>query len=283
MQEFNLVQNNLAAEYGRTSGMVVNVVLKSGTNNLHGSVYGTNRNSVFSASNPFARRDAEGTPLLKPWSNWNNFGGTFGGPVYIPGVYDGRNRTFFFVSAEMSFLHAKQNKILTVPLPNEKRGDFRGDPRYTDTCDVVNNPGQCIYDPATTEGSAGSYTRQPFATPVIPENRIDPLAKISHLDSIPNPNFVDPLSTCGIYCNNYIGQGKQHDYPQFFGEGGPTISTIRTGFLSAGYSIQATTPTSIIHGTVQPPPPTRAFRAPTPMTPAISWPSLGGHPPCLRL
>jgi len=204
VQEFNLVQNSLAAEYGRTSGMVVNVVLKSGTNDLHGSVYGTNRNSVFSASNPFARRDADGTPLLKPWSNWNNFGGTFGGPVYIPGVYNGKNRTFFFVSEEVSFLHAKQNKILTVPLPNEKQGDFRGDPRFTDTCDVENNPGQCIYDPATTEGSAGSYTRQPFATPVIPQSRIDPLAKY-YLDSIPNPNFVDPLSTCGIYCNNYLG------------------------------------------------------------------------------
>ena len=204
VQEFNLVQNSLAAEYGRTSGMVVNVVLKSGTNDLHGSVYGTNRNSVFSATNPFARRDADGTPLLKPWSNWNNFGGTLGGPVYIPGVYNGRNRTFFFVSEEVSFLHAKQNKILTVPLPNEKQGDFRGDPRFTDTCDVENNPGQCIYDPATTVGSAGSYTRQPFATPVIPQSRIDPLAKY-YLDSIPNPNFVDPLSTCGIYCNNYIG------------------------------------------------------------------------------
>jgi hypothetical protein len=204
VQEFNLVQNNLAAEYGRTSGMVVNVVLKSGTNDLHGSVYGTNRNSVFSASNPFARRNADGEPLLNPWSNWNNTGGTLGGPVYIPGIYDGRNRTFFFVSEEVSFLHAKLNRILTVPLPNEKRGDFRGDPRFTDTCDVVNNPGQCIYDPTTTVGSAGSYTRQPFTTPVIPQSRIDPLAKY-YLDSIPDPNFVDPLSTCGIFCNNYIG------------------------------------------------------------------------------
>jgi hypothetical protein len=204
VQEFNLVQNSLAAEYGRTSGMVVNVVLKSGTNDLHGSVYGLNRNSVFSASNPFARRDANGTPILQPWSNWNNFGGTFGGPVYLPGIYNGKNRTFFFVSEEMSFLHAKQNKILTVPLPNEKKGNFIGDPRFTDTCDPVNNPGQCIYDPATTVGSAGNYTRTPFMTPVIPQNRIDSLAQY-YLDSIPDPNFVDPLSTCGIYCNNFIG------------------------------------------------------------------------------
>ncbi len=126
VQEFNLVQNNLAAEYGRTSGMVVNVVLKSGTNDLHGSVYGTNRNSVFSASNPFARRDADGKPLLSPWSNWNNFGGTFGGPVYIPGVYNGKNRTFFFVSDEVSFLHAKAEQGFDGSVAQREAGGLQG-------------------------------------------------------------------------------------------------------------------------------------------------------------
>ncbi len=206
VSEFNLVQNSLAAEYGRTSGMVVNVVLKSGTNDLHGSLHTLNRNSVFSATNPFARRDANGDPFLQPWVNWNNFGGTLGGPVYIPGAYDGRNRTFFFVSEVASFLHQRQNRILTVPLPNERNGDFRGDPRFADQCDPANGVTNCIYDPFSTiwNDAKGWFDRDPFVTPVIPADRIDPLAKF-YLDSIPDPNFVDPLSPCGIYCNNYLG------------------------------------------------------------------------------
>jgi hypothetical protein len=208
--EFNLVQNSLAAEYGRTSGMVVNVVLKSGTNELHGSGSVVNRNSVFSATNPFARRDTNGEPFLQPWVNWNNFSGTLGGPVYIPGVYNGKNRTFFFVSEEMSFLHQRQNKILTVPLPAARNGDFTDDPRFAG-CGVPGDPGElnCIYDPFTTrwDDATGWYIRDPFPTLNIALYRpIDPLAKY-YLDSIPNPNFNDPLSPCdpSLYCNNYLG------------------------------------------------------------------------------
>jgi hypothetical protein len=210
VSEFNIVQNGLAAEYGRTSGVIVNVVLKSGTNDLHGSLYGYNRNSKFSATNPYARRDEKGEPFLQPWVNWNNFGGTLGGPVYIPGVYNGKNRTFFFVSDEMSFLHQRQNQLLTVPLPNAKKGDFRGDPRYADVCDPANGVVNCIYDPLSYywDEERGYWNRVPFTTPVVPEDRIDPLAKF-YVDSIPDPNFLDPLQQgpggCGNVCNNYIG------------------------------------------------------------------------------
>jgi len=191
VQEFNLVQNSLAAEYGRTSGMVVNVVLKSGTNQLHGSGSVVNRNSYFSATNPFSRRAVAGEPDVQPWTNWNDFSGALGGPVVIPHVYNGKNRTFFFVSEDVSTLHERQNKILTVPLPAEKNGDFTGNPYYTPVCDTVNNPSACLYDPATTQydSSTGTFSRTPFATPVIPQNRIDPLSPCS-------PAY---------YCNNYLG------------------------------------------------------------------------------
>ena len=208
VQEFNLVQNSLAAEYGRTSGMVVNVVLKSGTNALHGSASALNRNSYFSATNPFSRRAMAGEPDVQPWTNWNDFSGTLGGPVYIPHIYNGKNRTFFFVSEDFSTLHERQNKILTVPLPAEKNGDFTGNPYYTPVCDTVNNPSACLYDPATTayDSATDTFSRTPFATPVIPGNRIDSLAKF-YLDSIPDPNYIDPLSPCSpaYYCNNYLG------------------------------------------------------------------------------
>ena len=208
--EFNLVSNGLAAEYGRTSGAVVNVVLKSGTNRAHGSLYDYNRNSFFSATNPFARRDATGNPLLQPRVNWNDFGGTFGGPVYIPKVYNGRNRTFFFVSEDASILHENVNRILTVPLPAEKHGDFRGDPRFAAVCDPATGANNCLYDPWTTTGpdANGYLHRNYFPTPVIPQGRINPEAQF-YLNTIPDPNYVDPLqqgpSGCGITCNNYIG------------------------------------------------------------------------------
>lgn len=207
--EFSVVNNGLGAEWGRTSGGVINIVLKSGTNAVHGDVYALNRNSHFNASNPFARRDASGQPFLQPRVNFNNPGGTLGGPVYFPRLYNGNNRTFFFLSYDVSFLHENKPTLLTVPLSNERLGDFRGDPRFATVCGA-NGATNCLYDPYSTTGpdANGQFHRTPFLTPVIPAGRIDPLSAF-YLASYPNPNFVDPLqqdpSGCGLYCNNYIG------------------------------------------------------------------------------
>jgi hypothetical protein len=73
-----MVDYGLAAEYGLSSGGVVNVVLKSGTNHFHGHVYELNRNSYFGATKQFARREAQGQPLLPPRVNFSDFGGTIG-------------------------------------------------------------------------------------------------------------------------------------------------------------------------------------------------------------
>ncbi len=209
VSEFNLVDNGLAAEWGRTSGAVVNVVLKSGTNQVHGDTYEFNRNSFFNATNPFSRRDANGRPFLEPQVNFNNFGGTLGGPVYLPHIYNGKNRTFFFVSWDVSMLHENKPTILTVPLPAEKTGNFTGDPRFAAVCGA-NGATNCLYDPYSTTGpdTNGQFHRTAFTNPVIPSNRIDPLAAF-YLSSYPNPNFLDPLqqgpSGCGDTCNNYLG------------------------------------------------------------------------------
>lgn len=209
--EFNFVDNGLAAEYGSTSGAVVNVVLKSGTNKLHGDMYEYNRNSYFSATNPFAQRDASGNPYLQPSVNYNDFGATLGGPVYLPGVYNGKNRTFFFASWDISLLHQRQNSVQTVPVAAERNGDYTADPRFAPNCGP-DYPGvtNCLYDPLTTTGPDvnGFYHRTPFSTPVIPPGRMDSLAKF-YVSSFPNPNYVDPLqqgpSGCGDLCNNYLG------------------------------------------------------------------------------
>ncbi|MGI9070473.1 MAG: carboxypeptidase regulatory-like domain-containing protein [Bryobacteraceae bacterium] len=191
--EFNVVDNGLAAEWGRTSGAVVNIALKSGTNVPHGDIYEFNQNSYFSATNPFARRDAEGRPFLQPRVNWNDFGGTFGGPVYLPHIYNGRNRTFFFISWDTAMLSENKPTILTVPLPQEKLGNFTGDPRFAAVCGA-NGATNCLYDAYSTTGpdANGQFHRTPFSTPVIPSSRIDPLAGF-YLSSYPSPNRLASL------------------------------------------------------------------------------------------
>lgn len=207
--EVHVIDNGLAAEYGRTSGAIVSMVLKSGTNNFHGDVYEFNRNSYFSATNPFTRKDAQGRPF-KPAVNFNNPGFTLGGPLIIPHIYNGRKKTFFFISEDAQLTHETVPKVLTVPFANERNGDFTGDPRFAAQCDPANGITNCLYDPFSTTGpdQNGLFHRTPFSTPVIPANRIDPLAKF-YLASYPNPNFLDPLQQgpggCKNLCNNFIG------------------------------------------------------------------------------
>ena len=96
VEEFAVVTNSLAAEYGRTGGGTVNFATRSGTNAVHGSAYDYFQNSALNA-NSWGNNRA-GAPK-NPYQN-NTFGFTFGGPVWIPRVYNGKNKTFFFFSEQ---------------------------------------------------------------------------------------------------------------------------------------------------------------------------------------
>jgi hypothetical protein len=96
LQEFRVESSTYSAEYGRSPGGQFSLVTRSGTNALHGTIYDYLRNNFFDANNWF--NDYYGTP--EPALRQNDFGGTVGGPVLIPRAYDGRDRTFFFVSYE---------------------------------------------------------------------------------------------------------------------------------------------------------------------------------------
>jgi hypothetical protein len=96
--EFQVITNAFSAEYGRTGGAVFNVVLKSGTNEFHGNGYEFLRNDATNARNPFTSIDSLGRLVKDRQLRFNNFGGTLGGPVRLPHIYDGRNKTFFFFS-----------------------------------------------------------------------------------------------------------------------------------------------------------------------------------------
>jgi hypothetical protein len=98
VQEFKVQTNFFSAEFGNTGGSIVNVVTKSGTNDLHGNAYEFHRNSALNANDWFANRTGRGIPDF----HRNVFGGTVGGPVRIPKLYDGKDRTFFFYDYEGS-------------------------------------------------------------------------------------------------------------------------------------------------------------------------------------
>jgi hypothetical protein len=170
VQEFKIQTSNYSAEFGNTAGAVINVATKSGTNELHGSVYEFLRNDVFDARN-FFNRTGKAEPLKR-----NQFGWSIGGPVYFPGLYSGRNRTFFFYNQE----HLKERKALVrvarVPAGDIVRGNFSG-------------AGYTIYDPLTTRAnpSGTGFIRDPFPGNMIPQNRISPVSQ-KVLGFYPAPN-----------------------------------------------------------------------------------------------
>src|SRR5713226_4322503 len=94
VEEFRLLENNYTAEYGRNGGGTISVVIKSGTNSLHGSLYDYVRNDAFNASDFFDNEQGNPRPALKR----NQFGGTIGGPITLPKLINGKDRFFFFFS-----------------------------------------------------------------------------------------------------------------------------------------------------------------------------------------
>ncbi len=184
--------NNYSAEFGRSGGSVVNLIYKSGTNELHGSVFEFLRNSALDANNFFA--NSRGIPLGS--FKRNQFGASAGGPMVIPKLYRGQNKTFLYFTYEGLRQRSANNLLTTVPTELQRRGDFS---------QTRNAAGQLItiYDPATTVRSGSGFVRQPFPGNRIPESRIDPVAR-NVLRFYPLPNGPgEPNSGA----NNYAASG----------------------------------------------------------------------------
>jgi hypothetical protein len=117
LQEFSVQTSNYDAQYGSNAGAVVNAVTRSGTNEIHGSLFEFVRNGYFNARNYFA---ASPDPLKR-----NQYGASFGGPVVFPKLYNGRNRTFIFVGWQQSAIRSTANATNAfVPTPDELKGNF---------------------------------------------------------------------------------------------------------------------------------------------------------------
>jgi hypothetical protein len=183
VQEFKVITNNYGAEYGRAAGGVFNVVTKSGTNEFHGSVYEFLRNDALNANEWFANRGRQ----KKPPFRFNQFGFTFGGPVTVPKLYSGQNRTFFFGNYEGVRQRQAVTFVSTVPTALQRAGDF------SQTRNAAGNV-ITIYNPFTTQTVNGQIVRTAFPNNRIPDNLIDPVAK-AMLQFLPLPNTAGNPNT----------------------------------------------------------------------------------------
>lgn len=153
--EFKLEVGTVPAEFGRSGGSATNILIKSGTNRFHGTMYNFLRNSRLDANQYFAR--GQGTKLAA--FSANTFGVSVGGPVYLPHLYDGRNKTFWFASYEGAREGNGLDRTASVPTAKMRTGDFSEVPSL-------------IYDPY----SVSNGMRTPFAGNLVPASRQDPVA-----------------------------------------------------------------------------------------------------------
>jgi hypothetical protein len=166
VNEFKVETNSLSAEYGRFNGGVVSVVMKSGTNQLHGSAYEFLRNSAMDANDFFNNR--QGIPLGA--LRRNQFGFTLGGPVVLPKLYNGHDKTFFFVDYEGFREVQLAPSSFTVPTARERQGDFSQ--TFSSGAKLIQ-----IFDPATLHSQNGKLVRDVFPGNVIPAGRISAVSK----------------------------------------------------------------------------------------------------------
>lgn len=184
IQEFKLQTSAADAQFGRAAGGFTNVVLKSGGRNLHGVLFSFHRNSEFDANNFFAR-PGDNTHFVM-----NQFGGTLGGPVVLPGYNRGRDKTFFFVSTQLDIRRQALAFVSTVPTAAMKGGDFSAFPAG-------------VYDPLTISGN----TRELFPGNRIPASRFSRAGK-GLTDLYPDPNQSGAV-------NNYVrAPGRNYDSHQ---------------------------------------------------------------------
>jgi hypothetical protein len=191
VEEFKL-ETAFDASVGRTSGTVINVSLRSGANRPHGSAYLFHRDPDWNSNSFFANRAGQAKGQFK----YDRWGTSLSGPVYIPKIFNGKDKTFFTYGYEGMHRDELQAFTGSVPDPKHLTGDFSNL--------LALGPQYQIYDPSTIQPAAnGRYSIRPFPGNIIPANRIDPIARnIASYYAAPNtPGRADGV-------NNYSSQTR---------------------------------------------------------------------------
>ncbi|HET8550433.1 MAG TPA: carboxypeptidase-like regulatory domain-containing protein [Bryobacteraceae bacterium] len=191
IDEFRVETNNSSAKMNRPGTVIVNT--RSGTNQFHGSLFEIARNNNLGFGVARRREDRWSRP---PHLVRNEFGASAGAPVWLPRIYDGRNRTFFFTAYEAYRSLTATTKGARLPTEAMRRGDFSS---------LIDGAGRkyVLYDPWTTDAN---WMRQPFPDNQIPMTRLSPLAKYLYsVTPVPNEPGVNPL-----IANNYWYQAPNN-------------------------------------------------------------------------
>lgn len=201
VQEFRVQTNAYDASIGRQAGATINMETRAGGKQYHGVLYEYNQNNFLNANLYQNNLIGLSTPVV----HFNQFGGTFGGPVRLPKIYNCAGRTFFFFSFDKSINTNPLPVTLTLPTPLERTGDFS----KSFTTQLVNGvrvtyPIQ-VYDPLQVDSKGN---RKQFTGNVIQGSRIDPIAK-NILAYLPLPNT--PGDGTSSDSNNFVSPGLRHD------------------------------------------------------------------------
>lgn len=195
IQEFSITTSSYSAEFGNSGGGIGQFTVRSGTNDFHGSAYEFFRNDKLNARGFFLGS--------RPIRRENEFGFSIGGPIRIPKIYNGQNRSFFFFNYNnFKFRSGPANQLGSVPTAAFKRGDFG---------ELRDNQGNLIpiYDPASTRSDGqGGFTRTAFPNNVIPPDRISTVAR-NILGYVPDPQFPEIV-------NNYLSLNKNRTDKPFY-------------------------------------------------------------------
>jgi hypothetical protein len=204
IQEFSIQTSNYAAEFGLAGGGMFNATMRSGSNLLHGSAYEYFANEALNAGQPFTN-DGSGR-LLRNRVRRNDYGFTLGGPVYLPKVYNGHDKAFFFFNFEQfRETIVNNNSPITVPTLAYRGGDFRQalTNRVLCAAPCASDPlgrailENTIYDPGTDHlAPNGQRTRDPYPNNTIPSTDFDPVAA--------KVQALTPLPTSSGLVNNYL-------------------------------------------------------------------------------
>jgi hypothetical protein len=195
VSEFKLETASYNAQYGRAAGGVAILSTKSGTNSLHATAYEFLRNNHLNANSWQNNRNGIPIALFQR----NVFGGNLGGPVIIPKLYNGKDKTFFFFNYEGTRQASPDQVLDTVPTAAQRSGDFSQTYDRLGRLDV-------IYDPLTTrlDPTTGKHTREPFPGNIIPSTRINNIsANVAKLYPLPNRAGNTPQQV-----QNYLATGK---------------------------------------------------------------------------
>jgi hypothetical protein len=195
IQEVTIQTSNYAAEYGQAGGGYFNYTMKSGTNRLHGGGFDQFTNTILNSGLPFTVDPSNPNQHIRNPIHQNDYGFTLGGPIVIPKIYNGHDKTFFF----FSFEQFRQNNFTTntqtiVPTAAERSGNFAADEAAFLGCNGPDPAGQSvcpneIFNPTTRRVVNGATVASPFPNNTIPKSMIDPTALIIQ-NLFPMPNTV---------------------------------------------------------------------------------------------